>query len=223
LADAPLSGEGSKKKVTGASAQQAFNDLLEDWIEPTLKASGFQRRGNRFYRDAGDSVQLVDFQRSMTSTHDRVRFTVNLGVESKRLAAFFESRTARSKKRLPSVDNCHWKLRLDWLVPDPINEWFVLDGRSDVEQLGRQLLTYLRGYVLPGLEAHGTDAALANLWLSGQSPGLTDFSRLLYLAVLLHDSGSKAALDSVMRELDELTAGDPTSAQVDYLRERLQP
>lgn len=223
MAAVPLSGQRCEMAaVTGASGQQAFSGLLEDWIEPTLRAYGFQRRNNRFYRDPGDCVQLVDFQRSMTSTQDSVRFTVNIGVQSKRLAAFFESPMPRSKKRLPSVDDCHWNLRLDWLVPEPIDEWFVIDGRSNVEQLGQRLLTYLKGYVLPSLDAHSTDAALAKLWLTGQSPSLTDFNRLLYLALLLHDSGSQAALDSVVRELDQLTAGEPTSAQVDYLRERLQ-
>lgn len=217
-----LSGQRCETAVTGASAQQAFSGLLEDWIGPALRARAFQCQKNRFYRDSGDCIQLVDFQRSRTNTQDSVRFTVNIGVQSKRLAAFFEPPTPRSKKLLPSVDDCHWSLRLDWLVPGPIDEWFVIDGRSKVEQLGQRLLTYLKGYVLPSLDAHATDGALAKLWLTGQSPGLTDFNRLLYLALLLHDSGSQLALDSVMRELDQLTAGEPTSAQVDYLKERLQ-
>ena len=131
-------------------------------------------------------MQLIDFQRSMTSTQDSVWFTINIGG-----------------------------------VPEPIDEWIVIDGRSNVERLAQQLLTHLKGFVLPSLDAHGTDAALAKLWPEGQSPGLTDFNRLLYLAVLLHDSGSQAALDSVIRELDQLTVGEPASAHVDYLRERL--
>ena len=65
-------------------AKNGLADLVRDEIQPDLAQKGFARNGLIFLRELQD-VWLVGFQKSRSSTHDMISFTVNLGMASKRI------------------------------------------------------------------------------------------------------------------------------------------
>ena len=66
-----------------------FREFLE-LVTPLLKSYGFSRRGQNFYTRRDGNWGVINFQKSQSSTQDKVKFTVNLGIYSQVLAKFYE-------------------------------------------------------------------------------------------------------------------------------------
>ena len=197
--------------------QKAYQDLLTRWSAPVMKEHGFSRKGPTFYRRERDNWGVVTFQKSTTSTAERVRFTVNLGVTSGRLVEFF---SGRSQDTPPSVWVCPWRERVGFLLPERQDTWWTIDATTSRDELGRAVTDLLRSVVIPAVQQHLTDEALRDLWLTGRAPGATDIQRLLCLSVLLKDLGPADRLDDVITELRRKAAGTATAATVeDHLRQ----
>jgi Domain of unknown function (DUF4304) len=204
--------------VMRSELHDALKNLVDHWLTPPLKAIGFRKASQRFTRDAGDCLLLIDVQRSVSSTKDVVRFTINLGIQSKSILAFFGARAAA----FPSLDDCHWRVRIHQLAPSEVPEWATIDHQTDLDSLGRGLRMWIQMYAIPALEQYGYDAALTELWMSGDGPGLTRFQRLMNVAVLLKNAGTTSELESVLSDLDKLAAGKPFAARVEDLRVRVR-
>jgi hypothetical protein len=80
---------------------------------------------------------------------------------------------------------------------------------------------WLQIYALPELDRRESDTALLELWMTGLGPGLTRFSRLMNLAVLLRRAGRADDLRLVLGELHQLADGKSIQVRVDDLHTRL--
>lgn len=153
--------------------------LVSERVSPRLKEAGYRRSGLRFERDAGEALAIVQFQRSRRETGCD-RFTVNVGVASKRLLTF----EGLSGTRL-EFDQFHWKKRLGRTTDDPHDEWWELCSETDVDSIASRVVSILVADALPQLDRMSSDMALTSEWLEGRSPGLTELQRLMGLTVLL--------------------------------------
>jgi uncharacterized protein DUF4304 len=153
--------------------------LLSDHIGPWLKERGFRRSGLTFIRDLDEVAWVINYQRT-EGRGECERFTVNFGVASLRLI--------RSDERLDPgrlvVELCHWRLRLGRLIDPPIDAWWQLCGSGSVEPSAVEQRQLLAELALPRLATIDSDRALASLWATGVSPGLTAAQREHYLAAL---------------------------------------
>lgn len=164
-----------------------------------MKTEGFHKAGLSFEKHDVEVITVVNYQRSRDGgTCDR--FTVNLGIASRRLFAFEDPRTGT---RTP-VECCHWTMRLGRTLEPPSDAWWELCSAADVPSLGRVHQEFLKAKALPFVSRMASDDALRAEWVANRAPGLTDLQRLLNLAVLLDDSEHRDEQRAVIEELKEL-------------------
>jgi len=75
--------------VIVAERVKLLDELLREWITPLLKTKGFKKAGVSYEKDDADAVVVVGYHRSRDAG-DCDKFTVNLGIGSKRIFAFEE-------------------------------------------------------------------------------------------------------------------------------------
>ena len=184
-----------------AEQVKLLDELVREWITPLLKSKGFKKAGLAYERDEADTIVVIGYQRSRDGG-ECDRFTVNLGIGSKRIFAFDDKRT---NKRTP-IELCHWRMRLGRTLEHSADTWWELCSRSDVSVVGRAHQEVLTTKALPLLERMAADEALRSEWKVGRAPGLTELQRLLNLSVLLNDSEHRPEQRTVVKELKDLAS-----------------
>ena len=111
--------------------------------------------------------------------------------------------------------------RLGHLLPEHRDIWWSIDADTSLEDLGQEIQRTLIELAIPELERYMCDEALRDLWLSGISPGLTDFQRLMNVSVLLKMLGPEDALPTVLEDLRRVSAGKPSAAVAEVHIQRL--
>jgi len=205
-------------------AGEAFQRLLRDGISPVLKQYGYRRKALTFHLSRHGNWGVLNFQKSRKSTSEVIYFTLNLGVASAKLLVFSGSRFAEAA---PALEDCHWRERLGFLLPEHQDKWWTIDANSSVPQLADEFRRHLQGFAVPTIEKYIADEALRDLWLSGASPGLTEVQRLMNLSVLLGSTEQSELLSSVLGELERVSRGKPTAAivyrHIQRLKEKFYP
>jgi hypothetical protein len=106
-------------------------------LDPTLRANGFVRHGHNWFRYNGESISLLNVQRSRLS---QVAY-VNLGTYFYRYG----------KLQKPKLVECHVDTGLNSVVPHPLRVIALLDLTSYIssEVRGDELGEIVRSYALP--------------------------------------------------------------------------
>ena len=178
------------------NALEEFKELLK-LIAPLLKGYGYSRRGQNFYVRRDGNWGLMNFQKSQSSTKDRVAFTVNLGVYSQVLARFYYKWKEGSP---PKESACHWRERVGFLLPENQDHWWVIDASTLLSSLVKEFEVILP-LAVSTIENYITDEALRDLLLSGNNAGFTNYVRLENLSVLVKRYGPYDILDFILAEL----------------------
>jgi hypothetical protein len=196
----------------------AFKEILKQ-NALALRAYGFSRSGLTFYLREAGNWGVINFQKSKDSSARGIVFTVNLGIASTRLLAFFSHIRPGMK---PSIWDCHWRQRLGYLLPNHSDVWWTINSTTLVDDLGQEIQGYVVNFGVPELKEYISDETLRDLWLSGSAPGLTDFQRLMNVSVLLKALGSLDGLDPVLKELQRVSAGKPSAVTAEIHIQRLK-
>ena len=186
-------------------------------VTPAVKINGYRKRKTDFYVHESGNWGIINFQKSTTNTSERLIFTVNLGIASSRLLHFFSVKHPESG---PSILDCHWQMRLGELIEGNDMWWSIAIGES-IDQLGERLLNHIVNLAIPEIVKYLDDYALRDLWLSGYSPSLTKFQRLMYLSVFLKELGPRELLEPTLKELKRISIGKPSSFTADIHIEKL--
>lgn len=152
---------------------------VEARIERTLKAAGFQKRGGQYSANRNDVVLLLQLQRSVSSTKENIRITLNAGVFSPSIA-----KTLGFAITNPKISNCHWSERLGYMLPIHKDVWLEVHNEDQAREVGDELAEALDNYVLPALNAVDSNSKLKSLWSGGKSNGITSIQRQDYLKAL---------------------------------------
>jgi hypothetical protein len=128
---------------------------------------------------------MVNLQKSVSSSRDFVKATVNLGVFSFPLARSM-SRAGWWVRTLvsPTVWDGHWRERIGFLLPERSDKWWEIRDTDEAVAVGVEIASVLTTYGLPALAAVASTDRLRALWESGRSPGVTEKQRLDYLRAL---------------------------------------
>lgn len=148
-------------------------------IADELQPLGFERHGTMLKSVEDGNALLLDFQRSDTSTKERILFTINLGVVCGDLLD--RERTSISKA---TILNAHLRTRLGALLDPPGEIWWAIDASTDNESLATELVHLLVRRAVPYLFQYKQTQALIALWETGKSPGLTASQRTQFLSEL---------------------------------------
>jgi hypothetical protein len=102
----------------------------------------------------------------------------------------------------PLINECHWKKRIGFILSEKQDHWWKLSNNINVKELTDEIQEIINSHAIPEITKHLSDTNLALLWLHGNSEGLTNFQRLVYLTVFLRKyNNNKLSLIS-----DELLA-----------------
>ena len=181
----------------------SLSELITSKLSPALRKLGFQRQGLTFHYTNNNNWGLISFQKSTYQVSEITRFTVNIGVVCYRLLRFL---TFPLKDKKPGIEDCHWRVRLGRLINGEDEWWTMENGKLD-EELTDYLLHSIEHLAVPEINKYLDDSALRDLWLSGRSPSLTEFQRLLYLSVLLKEIGPIALLEPTLNRLKQVSEG----------------
>ncbi|HZM90009.1 MAG TPA: DUF4304 domain-containing protein [Blastocatellia bacterium] len=159
----------------------SYKHSVVDAVAGVLAPLGFRKSGSKFSRSLSDVVHLVSVQSSVSSTASLLRATVNLGIWIPALA---------DDGAKPDIWAAHWRERLGFLMPNATDRWW--EARSDREAAAAALEIghALRTFALPVLDSLATADAVAALWRSGRSPGLTERGAQRYLDALDRGRGA---------------------------------
>jgi hypothetical protein len=114
-------------------------------VSSLLKKEGFRKRGTRYYRTDGDSIQVVTLPSSQWNFGGSGRFRVNFGVHFPAVAKVLDG--ADPMPEFPREPYCI--LRAAWSFPD---RWWEVDPTTDVTRIADELRTYWQEVVWPWLE-----------------------------------------------------------------------
>jgi len=143
-----------------------------------LRNAGYVRRGSSLRKAANGNVAIVEFQKSSKNKADEILFTINLGVVNGRLLE-----AGKSSKGVGIVD-AHIRQRIGMLLPGRPDKWWTIEPKTDANSLTGEISTLIERKAVPYLDRYLNDKLLVALWVSGQSPGLTETQRLKYLTKL---------------------------------------
>jgi hypothetical protein len=143
----------------------------------TLKPRGYRKRGQLFEKGAAEVVHLVGLQKSLSSTAQAVKVTVNLAIWLKSLAPV---RAGIPDK--PNIWAAHCMYRIGSLSPEKQDHWWWVTNESEAQAAAQVICSWLRLYALPVIEAVQTETDLLALWRQGICPGLSEFQMKNYLA-----------------------------------------
>ncbi|MBE7448008.1 MAG: DUF4304 domain-containing protein [Kofleriaceae bacterium] len=189
-----------------------FRSALRERVQPFLKQSGFSKKHSTFMRMKPEVVHLVSVQKGRKSTAGEISIAVNLGVASVRLL-----RRSERDPLATTIEECQWRRRLTGESKE--EPWWTLRDLRSAQTVSDEVAAALRVCGLPILDELSTDAALRDLWLSGQSPGLTDVQRLLNLSVILREIGPIDEAKNVLQSLKKTAESTALPVVLNYLQE----
>jgi hypothetical protein len=82
-----------------------------------------------------------------------------------------------------SIDACHWHARIGAFIPGG-DKWWSINEQTIAEQLIQEIKDLLVDKALPEIESYISDEQLRSLWLSGQSRGITEVHRNVFVWLL---------------------------------------
>lgn len=156
--------------------------LLVDSIGDSLKAQGFEKRGDTFYFFRNNNWGLITFQKSRKSISDSIVFTINIGVSSTSLRKYLDQKSISDK---PKIEECHWRLRIGSLMPQKKDYWWKIDTSTSFDTFKVEITDTINNYGINYLRTHISDEMLMMEWLKGISEGITEFERYIFLTTLL--------------------------------------
>lgn len=86
------------------SADLLFRRLLKD-LRPALAERGFHRRSQNFVIESPECWGVINFQKSLYSSPEEKKFTVNVAIAVKRVLRFY----SEPEDKPPLHYKCHWR------------------------------------------------------------------------------------------------------------------
>ncbi|HLP21536.1 MAG TPA: DUF4304 domain-containing protein [Chitinophagales bacterium] len=145
-----------------------------------LKNYGFKNHKNTLFIKKDNNWGLINFQKS--NIEGNIKFTINLGVVSGALRDFFQGEKLSDT---PDITDCHWGKRIGHLLPQGNDYWWQMDETANYEAIVFEIKEVLHSIAIVEIQKNITDEMLLQQWIEGSSPGITEYQRLEYLAILL--------------------------------------
>jgi hypothetical protein len=158
---------------------EAAFKLILDTTYAKISGLGFRRRRNGFRKPGERSAAVIDFQRSVDSSSNRIRFTINIGVVHEKLLRSFESSFKNE-----NCTSAKFKERIGSLLPEMADSWWNVTQFTLPEAMAEEVSEIVLHLGIPYILPYMDREVLKALWETGVSPGLTDGQRRMYLDVL---------------------------------------
>jgi hypothetical protein len=185
-----------------------YKDLLKA-VEIFLKQEGLTKKGNTYYLAKDGNLGVINFQRSRDMIEGGAKFTINLGVFSSKLSEALPY----GIKGKPAIEDCHWRIRAGYLLPQKQDHWWIVVEGQPIENLATEIIAALEAVLLPELKRSVSDESLKNKWMDSVSGGITEFQRFVFLTTLLKLDKDER-LKNVVDDFVSLSKGRSMEASV---------
>jgi hypothetical protein len=142
-----------------------YHALFAEGMANTLIPAGFKRRKpGLFVRDGEEVIQMVGTQRSVSSTKEFLKVTVNAGLTPKAMALKLELR------RFPPASpiDCSAWARISDFASSKDDLWWRISDQGQAEQAAREVADALEHFVLPRLNKVVTADEVLIAWTSAK-------------------------------------------------------
>jgi hypothetical protein len=161
-----------------------IDDAIELVFEHILRTAAARLDGYGYVRSrrvlrfiANENAALIEFQRSMRSSADRILFTIEIAV----VCGGLLDAQGVDINRARAVD-AHYRQRVGQLLPAHSDVWWEINSGTDPDGIAVEISKILDEDVRPVLDKLIATQALIALWRSGSEPGLTEGQRTRYLS-----------------------------------------
>jgi hypothetical protein len=183
------------------NARTQFRQWLDVEITTTLASAGYVRRGFNYERSTSDTVLIVAFQISRSSTADKVEFNVYGGVCSHRLTEYDAAQVNRRPRKSIALIECQVQIPLFYVLGERVVRWWTID-RGSMEETGRRFREWIASLLIPELEIRQTDIALRDEYLRQRHARELGPGGLRHLLHLLQAIGPANEIPAIERELE---------------------
>lgn len=121
-------------------------------------------------------------QKSRSSTSSIVTFTLNVGICSAMLREKFGVGSLSGK---PTIEDCHWRQRIGFLLPQKQDQWWTLDDQTRLENVSAEIVGIVQTVAVPVIQSHISDEQLKEAMFIGDAAGSTELQRYEYLTTLM--------------------------------------
>lgn len=156
-----------------------FKSVLTE-ANAILKKYDFKKHKSTFFIKKDNNWGLINFQKG--NIEGEIKFTINLGVVSGPLRDFIQGEKLSD---IPDITDCHWSKRIGQLLPEGNDYWWQIGNSENFEALVYEINEVLQSIAAVEIHQNITDEMLLQQWIKGSSPGITEYQRLEYLAILL--------------------------------------
>jgi len=193
-----------------------FKELIKE-LSPLLKQTGFNKKGNNFYLEAGKNYGVVNLQKSRESTKDIVRFTINFGIYSDALGRLQYDYNSSAK---PEVEQCHWEARVGSFMPGSPDYWWNVSISDNLSSITSNVMETVQSIIVPEINKRLSDEGLINSWMNDSYAGTTEIGRFKYLTTLLKAKGDFDTLNQVVETFMQQSKGKPNASRaMEHLKE----
>src|SRR5262249_43607169 len=130
-------------------------ELARNVLGPELNGLRFRRRRRIFWRERSDVCQVVALVMSPWGTRTSSSFDVFLGVYWHDVEKL-QRKASSSRKMPPPHYECTFSIDLGWTTPRRLQKSWDINQKTNLANLGHELLSDLLKYGLPWLEYRST-------------------------------------------------------------------
>ncbi len=162
---------------------------------------GFRRSNQNFVIESSECWGVINFQKSLYSSAQQKRFTINVAIAAKRVLHFYDEPEDKS----PLHYKCHWEVRLGQLIPGSSDRWWTLSDEASYPPVTAEVKELIASLAVPVVKEHLTEETLLTLW--GKNVGGFEYPMLKHKAILLAERGRFTELPAVFERIREICRG----------------
>jgi len=140
-----------------AEITQRINEIVKHHIAPWAKSHGFKKHGQRFTRQEGSCIWIVEVKRWKYNIDNHGKVSLDLGVYfpdwDKLVREFPQMQSWEPVPEVPATWCCYVRESLDKLCSEELNDswWWEVEPTTDLAVLGARLAQSLEAKGLPWL------------------------------------------------------------------------
>lgn len=182
--------------------EEKFDQLIKEGFHELLKPLGFKKKGNNFYLKCNGIGQIVNVQKSMSSTKQDIKFTINIGIfipEHWLVEYNFFNKTIPD---YPTEPECSIRRRIGTIKKQE-DIWYNLNADINENDLITEMKRNINDFILPYFNALDNKDKIVQR-LEGLELGVSPLDKLIIYAELNYIDKAKQEYEKLLSEKKSL-------------------
>lgn len=194
-----------------------FEQMLKE-VAATLSEEGVKKRGRDLVWQSDECWGVLHFQKDRQDLLEEQKFTVDVGIASKRILRF----DSIAGDRAPHAHECCWRRRLGQILKNPTDLWWSITDHWTFRNAVDDVTDLLQKEAMPAMKQLMNDRALVKLPGNQWGAFLSEFAALRFKAILLAEIGPAQELSVVVQKMHKISRFGITQGDCDLTIDRLR-